>query len=192
VFQKALLRATANAWAHASVVGAGTQKEFLDKWLAFLDAMDKRGVFAIKASLNGEAEADRLWLGISLNIVSESVRYNEAAVERIASVLLLWWYFYEKDLSKVRSFIKRLDSKRAATEFPEGDACIATIRQGVQQVIKARNVELTLEAESKLVEERLRAIILKARRSDAASAGTETETDAEADAETEVGEEPVA
>lgn len=178
VFQKALFRATAQAWSHFDVLGGGPQAEFLDRWLSFLNIMDSRGVFEVKAPLSGETGNDRLWSGLGLNIATDTVRYNESAVRRLAGVILLWWYFFEKGLARPKGYLKRIDGKRAAQDYPGADRALGLVRDGLTAVIKARDPEIEDAVASLAIDARIEIILSRARKTGAS--GDEEKDDDEA------------
>ena len=94
---------------HYSVVGGSKTsiiEQFLTSWIGFLDELADRGLLKVKASFP-KREKERVWVGISLNTTSETVRWSESSVQRIAAMLVLWWYFYSTKKSKVGSFLKK-------------------------------------------------------------------------------------
>lgn len=167
VFQKALLRATARAWSHFEVLGSGKNTSlsgFLDVWLSFLNEMAGRGVFAVKASLSADSK-ERLWVGIGLNTGSESVRYNESAVERIGGLILLWWYFHEKRLARPKSFVKALEQKKSAEKYPAGQDALRALRKGLESVIDTVDTELDSARKTEEVDRRIEKLLLLAQHS---------------------------
>ncbi|WP_373047030.1 hypothetical protein [Vulgatibacter sp.] len=95
VFQKAIIRATVDAWGERTRDSRRkpTLEAFLDEWLSFLNWMWERGHFNLDAILQDDSDS-RLWAAIGLNVASDTVRYSDAAMKRIAGLLILWWSVY--------------------------------------------------------------------------------------------------
>lgn len=180
VFQKGLMRASSIALKHFAVVGGSvnsTVQDFLAQWIPFLDELWDRSMLGVKADMP-KRDKDRIWVGISLTPASETVRWSEADVQRIAAMLTLWWYFYTSKLSKVGSFIKRIKGATANEKFPSAKDLAGDLRKGLKSVVRYTDEELTEEEIDKRVEKRLRDLIVLAR-NNAAVAEEETEEDQE-------------
>jgi hypothetical protein len=151
VFQKALFRATKTASLHYDVLPAKKREQaFADQWLCFLNEMWDRGLFAVKAKQDGKP----IWVGIG--IASEgTVKWSESSVTRIASLILLWWYFYINDLAKPGAFIKRLSEKGADATYPGGSNAWKQLVRGLTPVFKGGEREQTEREISKRVNDRL-------------------------------------
>jgi len=165
VFQKGLLRASAIAWRQFAVVGGSkdsTIKDFLDAWIAFLDELSDRGLLTLKASLS-KKDKERVWAGISLNVAAESVRWSDAAVGRIAGMLVLWWYFYATKKSQVGSFLKKISGPKGNESFPKGKDLAAAVGKGLASVVVRSDEEPDKKEIEKRVLNRLKDLILLAR-----------------------------
>ncbi len=166
VFQKGLLRASAIAWRHFSVVrkGKGTSVEdFLEEWVAYLDELSGRGLLTVKASFPRK-ERERVWVGISLKSGAETVRWSESAVQRIAATLVLWWYFYINNKSKVGSFLKKIQGSKGNEEFPKAKELVGAVAKGLRSAV-VRGDEDPAPSEEEIaerVQKRLRDLILLA------------------------------
>ena len=140
VFQKGLMRASTIAWRQYAVVGGSkdsTIHDFLADWLAFLDEIADRGLMKVKAGFP-KNEKVKVWVGISLNTSSETVRWSEASVQRIAVMLVLWWYFYSTKKSQIGSFIKKLNAPRGNETYPARQGTADRYRQGAE--VRGRKV----------------------------------------------------
>ncbi len=161
VFQKGLLRATANAWRHFGVRRGGKEGDldlFGTEWLRFLDDMWDRGVFTLKAPMKS-GSSDTLWAGISLNPASASVRWSESSVQRISALLLLWWYFYSEGLRQPSRFLKAAGGKRSAERFPEAKEAIRALKSGMKTAVVRSDEEVDEAEIEKRVTKRLRTLI---------------------------------
>jgi cation transport regulator ChaB len=162
VFQKGLMRATAIAMKHFAVIGGGsatsTPKDFLDRWIPFLNLLWERGLFTVKGDMP-KKEKDRIWAGISLTPASETVRWSEADVQRIAAMIVLWWYFYSSELAKVGSFLKGIRGARANERFPVAKELEDDLRKGLKSWVNRTDEELTDEEVKKRVDRRLKDLI---------------------------------
>ena len=137
VFQKGLMRASAIAWRHYPVVGGeknSTIEQFLKQWVAFLDELWDGGLLAVKASFP-KKEKERIWVGIALNSGAETVRWSESAVQRIAAMLVVWWYFHVTKKSKVGSFLKKVAGPKSNEEFPKAKELVAALAKGLGSVV---------------------------------------------------------
>src|SRR5256885_6812937 len=59
--------------------------DFLTKWIPFLDELADRGLMKVKASFP-KKERERVWVGISLNPASETVRWSERSEEHTSEL----------------------------------------------------------------------------------------------------------
>jgi hypothetical protein len=162
VFQKGLLRASATAWRHFAVVPGvkdASVEDFLANWIGFLDELADRGLLKLKASF---LRKKRVWVGISLNISAETVRWSDAAVQRIAAMLVLWWYFYATKKAKVGSFLKKAVAPRGNEVFPRGKEFVTAIGRGLRSVVVRGEEEVEDEEINRRVEKRLRDLIILA------------------------------
>lgn len=163
VFQKGLMRASAIAWRHFAVLGGSktsTIEDFLKKWVVFLDELWDRGLLAVKAPFPKRKEL--IWAGISLNPASETVRWSESAVQRIAGILLLWWYFYANEKSQVGSFLKKVRSPRGNEEFPKAKEMAHAVAKALKPIVKGPEEEPDENEIEKRVRKRLRDLIILA------------------------------
>jgi hypothetical protein len=173
VFQKGLLRASGLAWKHFPVIAATdnpTMEGFLNRWVAFLDELWDRGLLGLKADIPDmpRGEKARVWVGVCLNVASETVRWSESDVQRIAALLTLWWYFYASALDKPGSFLKRISGARANEKFPAAGGLADDLRRGLRSVITYADEALDEEEEiKKRVEKRLKNLIALARNTSA-------------------------
>lgn len=189
VFQKGLMRASAIAWRHFPVVGGtktSTVEDFLTKWIAFLDDLTERGLMKIKAS-PPKKDKDRVWAGISLNL-GETVRWSDSAVQRIAALLVLWWYFYATAKTKVGSFLKKVTAPRSNETFPKAKELLGAIAKGVRSVVVRPDEEVEEEEINKRVEKRIRELILLALNKAATDDGGEEEDEDESDSSATIAE----
>ncbi len=158
------MRASAIAWRQYAVVG-GTKtagiEDFLAKWIGFLDELADRGLLKVKASFP-KKDRERVWVGIALNTSSETVRWSESAVQRIAAMLVLWWYFYATEKSQVGSFLKKLAASRSNEVFPKGKELAGAISRGLRSVVVRGDEEPDEEEINRRVEKRLRDLIVLA------------------------------
>jgi hypothetical protein len=140
VFQKALLRATVNAWRHYDVTADRTTiDEFLEKWINFLNDMWGRGHFAVKGEMETTVGGKRIWLGIALNVVSQSVRYSESSVERISGTILVWWHFYTEKLKKPKPFIKKLEARDSSEKYAGLGTIVGKLKACLEPVVSPEN-----------------------------------------------------
>jgi hypothetical protein len=162
VFQKGMLRASAIAWRQFPVVGGtrtSTIDEFLAKWIGFLDELTDRGLMKVKAGVN---KKERVWVGISLNPKAETVRWSESAVQRIAALIVLWWYFYASEKSKVGSFLKKLAAPRGNESFPKGKELARALARGLRSVVVESGEEVEEDEITRRVQKRMRDLIVLA------------------------------
>jgi hypothetical protein len=164
VFQKGLLRASAIAWRHYAVVG-GTRtasiEDFLTNWIEFLDELADRGLLKVKASFP-KKDRERVWVGTALNTSSETVRWSDSAVQRIAAMLVLWWYFYATKKSQVGSFLKKIAASRSNESFPKGKELAIAISRGLRSVVVRADEEPDDEEVNRRIDRRLRDLIILA------------------------------
>jgi hypothetical protein len=181
VFQKALFRAT--KWAFANYDVLKREGGFNEAWLGFLNDLWSRGVFALKSQCNGVY----VWAGTGLNIVNPTVRWAESAVQRMAGLLLLWWYFYTSQLARPSTFMKRLDAPQSNERFPNAKEARRAVCIGLEQLGRQSKEEPSDTEIKELVKARLRELLALARNS-AAADEQETETAANGEAELDVNE----
>lgn len=153
-------------------------------WIPFLDELWDRGLLSVKVDL--KKEKDRVWGGVCLNPGSDTVRWSESAVQRIAALLTLWWYFYINELDKVGSFIKAIGGARANEKFPNAKKLADALR-GCLKTIVLRNEEEDVEGDelAKRIEKRLRDLIVLARNKSAKASADETDEGEDPEGETE-------
>jgi hypothetical protein len=180
VFQKGLMRASTIAWRQYAVVGGSkdsTIHDFLTDWIAFLDEMADRGLMKVKAGFP-KNEKVKVWVGISLNTSSETVRWSEASVQRIAAMLVLWWYFYSSKKSQIGSFIKRLNAPRGNETYPRGKELLTAVGKGLKSVVVKSDEEPDEAEIVRRVDRRLRDLIaLALNKAALTDDGTEDEED---------------
>ena len=191
VFQKGLMRHSAIAWRHFSVVGGtrnSTVEDFLTNWISFLDDLTDRGLLKVKAS-PPKKDKDRIWAGISLN-VGETVRWSESAVQRIAALLILWWYFYATAKHKIEEASSRRSQQHEAMRpSPKAKELLRRrMTKGLRSVIARPDEELEDEEINKRVDKRLRDLILLALNKGVTDDGDEEEEEGEEDTSTTVAE----
>lgn len=176
VFQKALLRATARAWSNHSALAGSKElsiSDFLEQWLGFLNELSDRGVFALKATFSDNSN-DRIWLGIGLNVASESVRYNDSAVERLSGLLLLWWYFHQRRLARPKHFLKQAEQRKNQEKYPDALEAVRALRKGLESVV-AQGDDSTSEQTTEAVNQRLEKLLILAKHSASLSEEQEDE-----------------
>lgn len=144
VFQKGLMKATADAWRHANapVRGAAegpqasmTVNEFLDVWIPFLDSINSKGLFAVKVQASALTPSE-VWSGIALNPGSRTVKWTAAAADRIANLLLAWWYV-RRSHRDASSFIHTAESKTADVTYPGMKKAIQRLRKALEGSVMA-------------------------------------------------------
>ncbi len=178
VFQKALIRATKNAYLHYDSVPAKVREnDFLDTWLIFLDEIWERGLLAVKA----KSDELYVWAGIGINSDSQSVRWSEAAVTRLSAMLSLWWYFFIHDLDRPGPFLKALNQASAAAVYPNGKRSLDALIKGLVPVIKGPDREMSEKALANKLDQRLK-VLLTCARSKTAEQSNEPDSDAQVEA----------
>jgi hypothetical protein len=178
VFQKALFRATKNAFLHFDTLPPKKrEKPFIEAWLAFLDELAERGLLAVKAKSGDEY----IWAGIGINADNQSVRWSEAAVTRLSGILTLWWYFYMHELYRPGPFLKALNQSTAASTYPNGKKCLDSVIKGLTPVIKNSEREMSEKALANKIDQRLKFLIPCAR-SKSAKETSEPDADAQVEA----------
>jgi len=97
VFQKALLLITTQVYQRSAVLDQGLKVEsFLDDWLEFLEELNSRSLFS-EADAPKVCEEDA-WMGICRNPVSNTIKFSDAASQRIGNLLELWWEIWSGGL----------------------------------------------------------------------------------------------
>jgi hypothetical protein len=181
VFQKALFRATKTAALHYDVLPAKKREQpFAEQWVAFLNELWDRGLFEVKAKQDGKP----IWVGIAVASEGLTVKWSESAVTRIASVILLWWYFYSNDLAKPGAFIKRLSEKGADASYPGASYAWKQLVRGLTPVFKGGDKELSEKETGKRVNDRLH-LLLTIAKSKAPAEAEEVEAEVISEAATE-------
>ncbi len=161
VFQKGLMRATAIAWRQYAVVGGkkdATVDDFVTDWVSFLDEVADRGLMKVKASFS-KAEKAKVWLGVSLNAGGETIRWAESSVQRIAALLVIWWYFYTGKKAQVGGFIKKVTGARGSEQHPRGKELIRALCKGLKTVVVKSDEEPDDAEIERRIEKRLRDLI---------------------------------
>ncbi|GAA4019235.1 hypothetical protein GCM10022280_18750 [Sphingomonas swuensis] len=159
VFQKALFRATKVALQQYSVIPGYTQQPFNVAWTSFLNDIDGRGGFKVKEKLGDNP----LWAGVGLSPIGNTITWSEAAVQRISSLITLWWYFYSNDLSAPSQFIKKVAASQGAERFPAAKGLLGSLRKGVEGLVRAHDPEVSEAKLKKRVDERLNELMAFAR-----------------------------
>jgi hypothetical protein len=178
VFQKALFRATKNAFHHYDSVPAKKRETpFIDSWVGFLDEIWDRGLFSVKARI----EDIYVWAGIGINTDNQSVRWSEAAVTRLSAMLSLWWYFYIHELDRPGPFLKALGQASATATYPNGKKFFDAIVKGLASVIKGPDKEMSDKALATKVDARLK-LLLNSVRSKSAEHSAEPDADIQVEA----------
>jgi len=182
VFQKALFRATKNAYLHYDAIPAKKrEKPFIETWIAFLDELWERGLLRVKH----QSEEQFIWAGIGINSDNQSVRWSEAAVARLSAMLTLWWYFYMNELDRPGAFMKALNQASAAGSYPNGKKSLDAVAKGLVPLVKTGEKELSEKTIASRVEARLKILLACARNKSAEQTPEEAETEAQADAQVE-------
>jgi hypothetical protein len=155
VFQKALFRATKTAFQHYSVVPGHTNQDFSAAWLGFLNDLAGRDAFKVKVMAGDTA----LWAGVGLSAAGTTVAWSDAAVQRISSLITLWWYFYANGLSSPSNFLKKVGATQGAERFPGGKNLLQSLKRGVESLIRAQHGDISDTKVAKRVSERLNEVI---------------------------------
>lgn len=178
VFQKALFRATKNAYLHYDTIPAKKrEKPFIEAWVAFLDELWDRGMLGVKA----KSEEQYVWAGIGINSDNQSVRWSEAAVTRLSGMLTLWWYFSMHDLDRPGPFLKALNQPSASATYPNGKKSLDAVTKGLVPVVKSGEKELSEKALAAKLDQRLK-MLLTCSRSKSAEQSNEPDSDAQVEA----------
>jgi hypothetical protein len=165
VFQKALLRATADARKQYVVIPGKSEvsnDEFLNAWLEFLDEMWGRGLFAVRKQSDG---LGLLWSGIALNPGAKTVKWSEATVSRLTAVVTLWWYVYAGGVQKIGSFLKSIQGPRGNEKYPGAEKLCDLVKRALRSVILIGQDDLPEDEVQTRTGERLRLLLECARRS---------------------------
>lgn len=161
VFQKALFRATKVAYQHYDLTPGYTRKPFGEAWTSFLNILADRGLLKVKA----KHDSTPLWAGIGLSHASQTITWSEAAVSRICSLLVLWWYFHVNELTRTGSFLTKLSTAQGNEKFPVGKDSCRSIMKGLESW--ARYADPVLSEQSKKITakavDRLKELLLLAK-----------------------------
>ena len=179
VFQKGLLRATKNALVHSKSVaglGSASEGEVLAKWIEFLDTCWDRGLLKVKGQVAAVGTTE-FWAGISLNPGSRTVKWSDASVERISSLLTLWWQIYANKLARVGPFLKKAEAPRGDESHPGAKKALRVLRGALPPTVKYGEDDLAEEEVTKRVQRRLRAILQLGRHGEASSSDVDEETE---------------
>ena len=156
VFQKGLFRATKTAALHKDVIPSKKRETpFADLWLTFLNEMFDRGLFAVKA----KNEDVPIWVGISVNSEGLTVKWSDAAVGRIAALILLWWYFWVNDSSRTGNFLKKVGEGFSSVQYPGAKDALKPLTSGLKPVLRAGDKEVGDKEMTKRIDARLRMLI---------------------------------
>jgi hypothetical protein len=77
-----------------------------------------------------------LWSGIGLSHASLTITWSEAAVSRICSLLVLWWYFYTNKLTRAGTFLSKLSTAQGSEKFPLGKDSQKSLMKGLESWAK--------------------------------------------------------
>lgn len=143
VFQKGLLSASIMAWKQYSIFNkVPTAENFVEDWIAFLNFLDARGLFAVKSKFD---DGKTLWEGISVNKSNQTISWSDASMNKIRSLLNLWWYVYRGGTS-VKALLTALDDKRSAEKWPEGKTDAERLKKALKKIAPDNIEEEKLEA----------------------------------------------
>ena len=179
VFQKGLLRATKNALVHSKTVtglGSASEGEILAKWVEFLDTCSDRGLLKVKCPIAATGTTE-LWAGISINPGSRTVKWSDASVERICSLITLWWQIYANKLARVGSFLKKAEAPRGDESYPGAKKALKVLRGALPPAVKYGEDDLAEEEVTKRVQKRLVAILKLGPHGEASSSDVDEETE---------------
>ena len=182
VFQKAIFRATKVAYQQYSAVPGYTTKKFDDAWIDFLNEMESRGLFKVKVK-KGDVP---VWAGVGLTPVGHTITWSESAVQRIASLIVIWWYYYTYELSSASTYLKKLASAQGAEKFPGGKSMLTSLKRGIEGLQKGINPDASDSKITSKAADRMKELVVLAR-SSAASAIKDAEIEGLSD---EVGPDP--
>lgn len=132
VFQKALFRATKIAFQHYDVTPGHTQRTFNEAWVNFLNILADRGLLKVKAKHDDAP----VWAGIGLSHASHTITWSEAAVARICSLLVLWWYFHVNELTRSGNFLSKVSTNQGNERFPVGKDAQKSVMRGLESWAK--------------------------------------------------------
>ena len=179
VFQKGLLRATKNALVHSKTVtglGSASEVEILAKWIEFLDTCSDRGLLKVKCPIAATGTTE-LWAGISINPGSRTVKWSESSVERICSLLTLWWQIYANKLARVGSFLKKAEAPHGDESYPGAKKALKALRGALPAAVKYGEDDLAEEEVTKRVQKRLVEILKLGPHGEASSSDNDEETE---------------
>jgi hypothetical protein len=144
--------------------------------------LSDRNLLKVKATFP-KKDKDLIWTGISLNPASVTVRWSESAVQRIAGILVLWWYFYAGEKALVGRFLKKVYSPRGNEEFPKGKELAQAVTKALRPIVTPPDSELDDDEIEKLARKRLKDLIFLARNQEAKDEeGGEGDDDSDDDA----------
>lgn len=156
VFQKGLFRATKTAALHKDALPAKKREtSFDDLWLTFLNEMWDRGLFMVKAKNDDTA----IWVGISVNSEGLTVKWSDAAVGRIAALILLWWYFWVNDSSRTGNFLKRIGEGSSNVQYPGARDALKPLTSGLKPALRSGDKDVSDKEMTKRIDTRLRMLI---------------------------------
>jgi hypothetical protein len=192
VFQKGLFRATKIAFQHYDILPEQGATTFSEAWLAFLNKLADDKQFKVKQKVGDTL----LWAGIALNPSSATVNWSESAVQRIASMIVLWWYFHSYRLKQPSLFLKKIGSAQANPKFPQGKELVTSVRRGLRTAVRQGTEDMEEKEIDEKVEKRLRELLLVVRHTAATDAADEavaaipsSDSDAAAPSDADEGEE---
>lgn len=191
VFQKGMFRAAADALAQYPVQPGAeiSVEEFVEKWLDFLHVLQQRDLLEVRASLPGGT--GMLWAGLALNPGSKTIRWSDSSVQRIAAILLLWWYVQVGGFRRLGSFLKAARGPKSKERFPGAKRAIEIILRSLKTVVvSADEDDVTEEELAKRSERRLTQIVRLALSDPGATTDGESDDDdtSAEDAEIEDGD----
>ena len=143
VWQKALIKATIYSYFQSStVLGSKVSKdEFLSAWSGFLNYADEKGLFTLSVLLDESSPSEgNLWEGICQNPISQTIKYSNAASKKISDVLILYWYFYNSEFTKVEEFIAEISE--FSNKYPNGVKLLSSIFSSMKSVAIQRKGEV--------------------------------------------------
>ncbi|MBP8810893.1 MAG: hypothetical protein KBG48_08840 [Kofleriaceae bacterium] len=145
VFQKGMFRASATVLRHTVSPDdlEGTQA-FLQDWNGFLDAIYDEGLLEVHAHLERTGNSE-LWFGVALNPGGRTVKWNEATVDRINYLLLLWWYVYRNRLRLAKRFLAAVAKPKSNERFPNARDAVKEISKSLKSAVQGPDEEITDE-----------------------------------------------
>ena len=145
VFQKALVIGSFEAKYQASVVlkGEASDADFDALWISFLNRCYGQGLFDTSKELPGGSreESGELWEGIAKNPATRTIKYSNAAANRIKDLLRLAWYFDLSAQKDASAFLSELAEKGSEAKWPAGRRCANNLGKSIASVATSRGIE---------------------------------------------------